>query len=637
MLKASTTTLLNLSNLRYIQKVLGPIIWALLFYSQAYALENDKSALTKLADDSQWLNLYRYHKVGLDNDSTVVNDSWFFHPEGRHNPYLELEAAIEILSKDENKRCLFPARTLFLKHKGLLQTQKDTCPKYEYFAKKLKLKNVWIVFASYYVNNPSSAFGHTLFKIQGEGHEENDYLEYGANFAAQATTANPLAYAVLGLTGGFLGNYGLLPYFVKIQEYNDSETRDLWEYKLNLNDFEKKLFLAHLWEMDQAQYKYYYLTENCSYHLLWFLDAIRPSLKFREKMPYFVLPSETLSILNSEKDFVSQIKKRPSQFNVVQARYNLLTDQAKDYWNDEKKFIPQDQFTSEEKADYLDFGIDYLDLNYRNELNQEVKTKGGKFTSLKREIQGERSKLNLDTKHLPVETNNSPEQIHPPRIIALGYDWRQYEALGSQKKSIHQNMLLRYRFAFHELLDDPKGAPTWSELIMGKITARYDETDKKAYLDQFTLFKTHANQQTILSPFALTWLVEMGARDHLFSANHDFGPYVKSHIGYNWQNNNHLLRFIIPFEVDYSSSNSFIKSNWKLVTQPSLSYYLLLSKKMRINLDLGLIWRSYLKEYWKEFASTSMQIDLFKNVSLEVNSHLQKEHYQAQTLLKYYF
>jgi len=633
MLNLFITALLNLSNLRYFSKILGPIFWALLFSTQTLGSES----LNHLAKDPQWLNLYRYTKVGTGNDSTVTNDSWFFSPEGRAYPLHELKKAIEVLSSSEDKRCAFPARTLFLKSKGLLKVGQDTCPKYEYFARKLQLENVWIVFASYYVNNPSSAFGHTLFKIEGKGNDQNDFLQYGANFAAQTTTANPLVYALLGLTGGFKGNYGLLPYFVKIGEYNDSESRDLWEYKLNLTDFEKKLFLAHLWEMDQAEFDYYYLTQNCSYHLLAFLDAIRPGLHFKEKMPYFVLPSETLSIVNREPDFVTEVRKRPSQFNIVQSRFNILDSKAQNYWKEKERYLPQSSFAPREKADYLDFAIDYIDLKYRKELHKEVKTKGGKYTNLKREVQVSRSQINLPTKEIPISTANSPDQIHPPRIFSAGYEWRQYEEIALQKKSLHQNYTMNYRFAFHELMDNPRGAPSWSELIMGDIKSRYDQETKKLYLDQFTLFRTHANQKEVLSPLALSWLVEFGAKDHTFTQNYDFGPYVKSHIGVNWQSNHQLYRFIIPFEVDYSSKSSYVKSNFKIVLSPRFSSYHNLMKRIRVKFDMGLFWRSYLKHYWRPFVELALQWDLFKGISLESGMNLQRKTYQSYARLKYYF
>lgn len=638
MLNQFTIILLNLSKLKYFSKILGPISWALLFCLSTSATED----LSELAANPQWLNLYRYSHVGIDNNSTVTNASWFFSAQGRRNPLRELKKAIEVLASSEAKRCAFPARTLFLKSKGFLKAGQDSCPKYEYFARKLKLENIWIVFASYYVNNPSSAFGHTLFKIEGKGNQQNDFLQYGANFAAQTTTVNPLIYALLGLIGGFKGNYGLLPYFVKIGEYNDSESRDLWEYKLNLTAFEKQMFLAHLWEMDQAQYDYYYLTQNCSYHLLTFLDAIRPSLHFKDKMSYFVLPAETLSIVNQAPGLVSEIRKRPSQFNIVRSRFNLLSTRAQKYWDinkykEEKSFHPGPLFNSTEKADYLDFAIDYIDLKYRNQLHNEVKTKGGKFTTLKRKIQIERSKVNIPTKSIPLSTKNSPDQIHPPRLFSAGYEWRQYEQLAHQQKSLHQNYTLGYRFAFHELLDDPKGAPRWSELVMGNILARYDKSQRKLYLDQFTLFRTHANQRAVLSPLALSWLVEFGARDHIFTEKYDFGPYIRSHIGVNWQGDNHIFRFIIPFELDYSSKSSYIKSNFKVVLSPRISSYHNINQKLRLKFDAGFFWRTYLRQYWGPFSEIALQWDMMKGLSLETGANLQKKTYQSYSRLKYYF
>ena len=639
MLIASTMILLNLSNRRYIHILKGPFIWALLFLGYPNFSMAQTPSIEKLSRDPQWLKLYRYHSVGSSNDSTVTNESWFFHSDGRQDPLKELEEAIKVLSHSQDKRCLFPARTLFLKRKGLLKEGSDTCPKYEYFARKLELENIWIVFASYYVNNPSSAFGHTLFKIEGKGNQQNDYLEYGANFAAENTTPNPILYAFLGLTGGFKGNYGLLPYFVKIQEYNDSETRDLWEYKLNFNDEEKELFLAHLWEMDQAQFDYYYLTENCSYHLLAFLEAIRPELKFTQKMPYFVLPSETLSILNKEKGFVTQIKKRPSQFNIVKRRFENLSPAAQDYWTRTKDYHPAPSLSSTEKANYLDYTIDYIDLKFQKDLYKEAQagSKNAKITQIKREVQLERSRYNEPSIKITPRLKQSPERIHPPRTLSLGYQWRQYSKQGLQAKTLHKNTLFGYRFSFHEMLDNPEGAPTWSELIMGKVLARYDEEDKKVYLDQFTLFRTHANQQTLMAPHDLSWLVEMGARDHLFSEHHDFGPYVKTHIGYNWQNSKELFRIVLPFELDYSSRNSYIKSNWKLLASPRLSYYRYLTKKLRGHIDVGAMWRSYQKNKTSGFLESAFQYDLNSYFSLEANSFLQKKLHRSTFLMKYYF
>src|SRR5690606_41368354 len=48
-------------------------------------------------------------------------------------------------------------------------------------------------------------------------------------------TDNPLLYSLRGLLGGFPGRYQLVPYFLKVQEYNNAESRDLWTYELDFS------------------------------------------------------------------------------------------------------------------------------------------------------------------------------------------------------------------------------------------------------------------------------------------------------------------------------------------------------------------------------------------------------------------
>ena len=96
------------------------------------------------------------------------------------------------------------------------------------------------------------------------------------NYAANAEQGNAIAYAWFGMTGGFPGTYSMHPYYVKINEYNDMESRDLWEFPLKLSDDELHYVLAHLWEMSSVYFPYYYLDENCSYHVLSLIDAGAP-------------------------------------------------------------------------------------------------------------------------------------------------------------------------------------------------------------------------------------------------------------------------------------------------------------------------------------------------------------------------
>ena len=77
-----------------------------------------------------------------------------------------------------------------------------------------------------------------------------------------------------------------MPYYRKVREYNDIESRDIWEYKLKLSEEEVSRVLLHLWEMQRAEFDYYFLDENCSYQLLSLLDVAREDLHLtKEKWP----------------------------------------------------------------------------------------------------------------------------------------------------------------------------------------------------------------------------------------------------------------------------------------------------------------------------------------------------------------
>jgi hypothetical protein len=86
------------------------------------------------------------------------------------------------------------------------------------------------------MNNPASMFGHTFLRVDKnrEGPEQT-LLNYGVNYAANVDTknVNALAYAFEGLFGFFRGTFTLFPYYAKVQEYSNWESRDLWEYELD--------------------------------------------------------------------------------------------------------------------------------------------------------------------------------------------------------------------------------------------------------------------------------------------------------------------------------------------------------------------------------------------------------------------
>ena len=54
------------------------------------------------------------------------------------------------------------------------------------------------------------------------------------------------------------------------------ESRDIWEYKLDLSQGQIDEFVRHIWELDKIRFDYFFVDENCSYRLLTILDAVNP-------------------------------------------------------------------------------------------------------------------------------------------------------------------------------------------------------------------------------------------------------------------------------------------------------------------------------------------------------------------------
>ncbi len=134
-------------------------------------------------------------------------------------------------------------------------------------------------------------FGHTLLRVDSRRTgPSRKLLNYGANYAAKPDTENAVLYALKGLVGLFEGHFTIFPYYTKVQEYNNWESRDLWEYELNFTEDQLDYLLLHLWELGGTFFEYYYFQENCSYHILSLLEVANPDLHLKDEFFFSVIP-----------------------------------------------------------------------------------------------------------------------------------------------------------------------------------------------------------------------------------------------------------------------------------------------------------------------------------------------------------
>ena len=108
--------------------------------------------------------------------------------------------------------------------------------------------SVTLVFPAAYMNSPSSMYGHTFLRFDPRQSESGSlWLSWALNFGANIDSDDSsLLYAYKGLFGGYPGQFNMMPYYRKIQEYNRMENRDMWEYPLNLAAEEVDQLLEHL-------------------------------------------------------------------------------------------------------------------------------------------------------------------------------------------------------------------------------------------------------------------------------------------------------------------------------------------------------------------------------------------------------
>lgn len=530
--------------------ILLPIfVWGVFFTANANPSEKYK----QLAKEAQWLNLLHYDQNFWGDTYTRADKmSFFLSPLGDENEYQELITTIEKFSSQNRFEfiCKFPARYKFLKNHGVLQQNfnwQTACPKLSFFRDQLKAKSISMIFSSYYVNTPASAFGHTLLRFNKSSAEKNGYelLDRAINYAATVTTSNSLIYAVLGMTGGFFGEFSMLPYFYKLREYNDYESRDLWSYELDFNEKEIMMLIDHLWEMKQTLFRYYYATENCSYYMLALLDVIRPELKFLENSKTYIIPGDTILALEKEPGLIKKVGYRPSSRNKMYQRYLDLS-------KDEKKAFKSEDVTGlspKKQARVIDALIENYDFKY----SYKVLTNDPEFAEKKRQLLIKRSKLNFKPAEVKIEPpmNEAPHNAHgSTRVRMYAGDHQQWGSLYG----------IELRYALHDKSDPPLGYSSKMEIDFGRIAASFTGLDyqgedrKRVILEGFDLVRvaSHSPWTRFFKDFSWEFRAGLEGLEQLNAPFH-LSPGIDLNLGYYFAGSKLSTGFYMKTKAQTSS------------------------------------------------------------------------------------
>lgn len=414
---------------------------------------------------------------------------------------------------------------LFLPFLGLLFSIDAHADAKQDFVTRMGAKSVTLVFTSYYLGNPSSTFGHTFLRLNRKPHSQDDknatgydLHDYGVGFGAAVTTSNAILYAVYGLTGGFRTELSVLPYYYKIREYSDAEARDLWEYDLNLSSDEVERLVGILWELGQSDFRYYYLSKNCSYFVLAALDAAAPQLRLVERLKGFVIPADTVHLISETPDLVKRVHYRPSVRHQFSERARRLDPEEKkelQIWCrhiDSGEKIPTNahEFKSfyrrspASQAKILDAALDYTDQRFFKDLV----IKKERESRIQHQLLTQRSLIAHTSEPLSgkVPESQRPDQGHYSSRFTLASGYSNTSGmLGS----------FQLRLALHDLTDSIGGYPGYAQIELADLRLRWQRNanlfgSSRFSLDRFTLF-----QGTTLSPwnsfsYPVSWKLRLG-------------------------------------------------------------------------------------------------------------------------------
>lgn len=289
------------------------------------------SDIEQLAQHPTWLKLGHY-KSPQELKSYIISDDFFLSPRGKDDPYRELEATINAFNKQPEKQCRYPARYQWLLQQGIKFKQPSSdCDELTQWREGQPIHSVSLVFASGYMSNPASLYGHMLLKLNKATESHNQLLDYSINYGAIVpNNENGLVYISKGLFGGYVAGFSDQLFYRHQHNYGEVELRDLWEYELNLTTDEVRFISNHIWELMGAKYTYYFADENCAFHIAKVIELVAGDKLTNELSPW-VIPATIFSKLavaeHNNQPLVRDIKFTPSRSSTFYQYQQHLNEQ----------------------------------------------------------------------------------------------------------------------------------------------------------------------------------------------------------------------------------------------------------------------------------------------------------------------
>jgi hypothetical protein len=238
--------------------------------------------------------------------------------------------------------------------------------------------------------------------------------------------------------------------------------------------------MLHTWELQAIASDYYFFDENCSFMLLFLLEAARPELRlaedYWERRSFWVIPVDTIATIR-QAGLITDVVYRPAQATRIRHRASLLSEKSRQrafsvaMQQEPAQNPSQIQSPREEERQILDLAAEYVQYRYsRRELSPE------EFRPQFLAILKVRSQLGTG------EVN--AEQIPPPEQPDAGHEAGRI-SFGGGNEGSGPFLELGWRPAYHDLLDPDEGYTPGAQINFFSLQGRYRLDEKDFRLQSF--------------------------------------------------------------------------------------------------------------------------------------------------------
>lgn len=543
--------------------------------------------IQKLAETPTWKQLLGYTQ---DGSSEIKEPTFFLSPEGHHDPLEELKATLSAFATKPpqgttNPQCQFPARYLWLKRHidtTALGVVEADCIAYRQFSLNGKAESISLLFATGYLGNPASYYGHLLIKINAPTTSFHTTLQdTSINIGARVPPNEAMpSYIVKGLVGGYRAAYSTQAFAFNARQYGEDENRDIWEYSLDLTPDVQELLIAHIWELQNSEYDYYFANRNCAYRIAALLQIITDKPLASTSRPWYS-PQTLIQRLNEAtlhgEKIVDGVIYHPSRQSRFYFRHSQLsTIQKRDMANAVYENLNTEHSNWQDQPAIVDTLIDYYQTVHDSDSSHSKSNR----RHYQRAVAARFALPEETETDLEITSRQAPHDGRRVSYVNVGIA---HPAEGSD------TVQLTLRPVYYDALDAEQGHVTHSTLSMAEVSVRSNR--HRSYIQRINLVSIeniHTGASGLPGDKNRAWLLEVGAAQQEINCDSCLGGNLRAGYGISSGFNQNRVALhamgIAGFLGDsFSEENAYTAVRAGISTKPSNHFSALLHIEQRLS------------------------------------------------------